>query len=101
MPRAPVPSLAQCGAMASQFNPLEVLPISETYFEDVIARAGAAGNLRVQDSGPGRGKGIYATADFAEGDVIFRERPLVRGGWADRAMAWQGAVAGVNTKLLG
>lgn len=29
------------------------------------------------DAGEGRGKGVFATRDIKQGDVVFRERPLV------------------------
>lgn len=44
----------------------------------VVDRLGASAWLRVRiDAGDGKGKGIFAAAAFKEGDVLFKESPLV------------------------
>uniref|UniRef100_A0A7S3VR10 SET domain-containing protein n=1 Tax=Dunaliella tertiolecta TaxID=3047 RepID=A0A7S3VR10_DUNTE len=56
-----------------QIPPLDV---SRPYLQQ-IARDVSNDNVRVQDAGSGKGKGIFASKEFSEGDVIFRECPLV------------------------
>ncbi|KAK9835164.1 hypothetical protein WJX81_002351 [Elliptochloris bilobata] len=46
------------------------------YFAQLVERGGWAVEVR-PDAGGGRGKGLFATQDLEEGDVIFTEAPVI------------------------
>jgi hypothetical protein len=54
------------------------------------------------DAGGGRGKGVFATRDIEEGELIFAERPLVRGAVAliVGGLRWRGQPRGAARSAL-
>jgi hypothetical protein len=65
----------------SSSNPL-LSPVQQStaneYYSALLASLKAKGIEIRPDAGGGRGKGVFATESFQQGDVIWTERPLVR-----------------------
>jgi hypothetical protein len=64
----------------SSSNPL-LQPVqrdtANDYYTTVLASLKANGIEIRPDAGGGRGKGVFATKSFQQGDVLWTERPLV------------------------
>jgi hypothetical protein len=65
----------------SSSNPL-LQPVQQDtaneYYTALLASLKANGVEIRPDAGDGRGKGVFATKGFEQGDVLWTERPLVR-----------------------